>query len=103
MSAAIKLDLNQDYRRTSRRKVVEDARIIDKKGEWSLLNCTVRDISEGGAKLQIDPELEIPTCFDLLLIKEMTIIPVRIRWRRRNFMGVQFVGKPREAPSFRLC
>jgi hypothetical protein len=103
MSAAIKHDLHHDYRRSRRRTVVEDARIIKKSGEWSLLDCTVRDISQGGAKLQIDPALEIPALFDLLLVKEMKILPVRIRWRLRHFMGVQFVGEPREAPPFRLC
>lgn len=103
MSAAVKLDLNADNRRSSRRTVVEDARIINKRGGWSLTNCTVRDISEGGAKIQIDPSLEIPTYFDLLLVNELVIMPVRIRWRRRNFMGVQFAGPLRQAPPIRLC
>jgi hypothetical protein len=63
----------------------------------------VCDLSEGGAKLQIDPTLEIPTLFDLMLVKELQIITVKTRWRRRNFIGVQFVGMPRKAPPFRLC
>jgi hypothetical protein len=103
MSAAIKLDRKAENRRSSRRIVVEDARIISKRGGWSLTNCTVRDISEGGVKLQIDPSLEIPTNFDLMLVNEMVIMPVRIRWRRRNFMGLQFAGPVRQAPPFRLC
>ena len=103
MSAAIKFDLNADSRRSTRRTVIEDARIINKRGGWSLDNCTVRDISEGGAKIQIDPTLEIPTYFDLLLVNEMVIMPVRIRWRRRNFMGVQFTASAQSAPPFRLC
>jgi hypothetical protein len=103
MSIAIKLDRNADSRRTPRRKVVEDAQIVDKRGGWSLINCMVRDISDGGAKLQIDPWLEIPSNFDLLLVKELRIVPVRIRWRRRNFMGVEFTAAPRDAPPFRLC
>jgi hypothetical protein len=103
MSAAVHHDLHRDCRRSRRRTVVEDARIISKSGGWSLLDCTVRDISKGGARLQIEPALEIPTLFDLLLVKEMKILPVRIRWRRRHFMGVQFVGEPRDAPPFRLC
>jgi PilZ domain-containing protein len=100
MSAALKLDLNAENRRTQRRTVIEDARIVNKRGGWSLINCTVRDISEGGAKLQIGPSVEIPTYFDLLLVKEMQIIPVRIRWRRWDFMGVQFTGPVRDAPPF---
>lgn len=103
MSVATKLDLNAENRRLPRRTVIEDARIVDKRGGWSLINCTVRDISEAGAKLQIDPTIEIPTNFDLLLVKEMQIVSVRIRWRRRNFMGVQFASPPRDAPPFRLC
>jgi hypothetical protein len=103
MSAAIKLGLNADNRRSLRRTVVEDARIISKRGGWSLVNCMVRDISNGGARIEIDPSVEISTNFDLLLVKEMQILPVRIRWRRRHFMGVQFAGPAREAPPFRLC
>jgi hypothetical protein len=102
MSAAEKLDFTFDCRRSHRRIVVEDARIVDKRGGWSLIDCTVRDISEGGAKLQLDPSLEIPANFDLLLVKELQIIPVRIRWRRRAFMGVEFSGPRRAAPPFRL-
>jgi hypothetical protein len=102
MSSAYKLDFVEN-RRSRRRATVEDARIVDKRGGWSLVNCIVRDISDGGVKLQIDPSLEIPTNFDLLLVKEMQIIPVRIRWRRRNFMGVQFNGPVRSSPPFRLC
>jgi hypothetical protein len=103
MSTANKLDLCHDYRRSHRRVVIEDARIIDKRGGWSLLNCIVWDISEGGAKIQIDPSLDIPTLFDLLLVGDMKIIPVRIRWRRHHFIGVEFVGTARQAPPFRLC
>jgi hypothetical protein len=103
MTAAFKLDWHAENRRSHRRTVIEDARIIDKRGGWSLINCTVRDLSEGGAKLQIDASIEIPTNFELLLVKEMQIIPVRIRWRRREFMGVQFTGNVRHAPPFRLC
>lgn len=103
MAAAAKLDLSLDRRRSPRRNVVENAWIIEKKGGWSLLDCTVRDLSEGGAKLQIDPALEIPSHFDLLLGNDLAIIPVRIRWRRRNFLGVEFAGPRRAAPPFRLC
>ena len=102
MSAARKLDFAFDHRHSHRRVVIEDARIIDKRGGWSLIDCTVRDISEGGAKLQLDPSLEVSANFDLLLVKELQIIPVRIRWRRRGFMGVQFSGPRRAAPPFRL-
>jgi hypothetical protein len=102
ISSARKLDFVEN-RRSRRRVTVEDARIIDKQGGWSLVNCVVRDISDGGVKLQIDPSLEIPTNFDLLLVKELQIVPVRIRWRRRNFMGVQFNGPARKPPPFRLC
>jgi PilZ domain-containing protein len=77
--------------------------IIEKNGGWSLIDCTVCDLSEGGAKLQIDPALGIPSHFDLLFGNELEIIPVRIRWRRRNFMGVEFAGPRRSAPPFRLC
>jgi hypothetical protein len=102
MSAAKKLDFTFDHRRSHRRIVVEDARIVDKRGGWSLIDCTVCDISEGGAKLQLDPCVEVPANFDLLLVKELQIIPVRIRWRRRGFMGIQFSGPRRTAPPFRL-
>ena len=103
MTAAVKLGLSHDRRRSLRRTVVENAWIIDKNGGWSLLDCTVCDLSAGGAKLQVDVALQIPAHFELLLANELRIIPVRIRWRRRNFMGVEFTGSPRSAPPFRLC
>jgi hypothetical protein len=54
-------------------------------------------------KIQIDPSLDIPTLFDLLLVGEMKIFPVRIRWRRHHFIGVEFTGKARQALPFRFC
>jgi len=54
--------------------------------------CTILDISEGGAKLQI-PEVDIiPVEFKLYVPETDQIYSCEVVWREGIYLGLQFVG-----------
>lgn len=56
--------------------------------------CTIRDISEQGAKLQVASDIHLPDVFSVVLpvLDEVgDERPVRLRWRNGNLAGVKFV------------
>lgn len=58
------------------------------------VECIVLDVSRGGARLRIADSLVLPDEFDLLLSYQGERQRVRLRWRRKKDIGVEFV-KPR--------
>ena len=53
-------------------------------------DCTIADLSKGGAKLQISSVYPLPARFRLLQIKGGIVHEVRLRWRRGDMSGVAF-------------
>ncbi|WP_018260673.1 hypothetical protein [Methylobacterium sp. WSM2598] len=54
------------------------------------VKCLVRDRTTTGAKLGLAAEVALPLAFKLLLIEEDGEFPVEERWRRGDWVGVQF-------------
>ena len=55
--------------------------------------CTITDISERGARLMLDADIELPDHFTLdlpLLDDQYDRRPVELRWRRGTMIGVLF-------------
>ena len=61
------------------------------------LDCTVRDISEGGARLLITGGGDAPETFELVIDLDGLAADCQVRWRRGKEVGVQYVGKPRKS------
>lgn len=55
------------------------------------VECTVLDVSRGGARLRIAESLVLPDEFDLLLSYGGERTRVRLRWRRQKDIGVEFI------------
>ncbi len=77
-----------EQRRYPRRKTFKTGKIIYHKG---LLNqpCLIRDMSEGGARLQIDPPFECPEQFLLELLNQSPR-PCEVAWRKGGNVGAEF-------------
>lgn len=59
------------------------------------LPCLVIDISEQGARLEIEADVALPLFFDLALPVDAKIVdlrPVEVRWRRENKAGLRFLS-----------
>jgi hypothetical protein len=77
-----------EQRRHIRRRVLKAAKIAFNRG--SVIDCTVRNISERGALLQVASPIGIPDRFDLLFDSEHESRKCRTVWRKESQIGVEF-------------
>lgn len=54
------------------------------------LTCIVRNISSGGACLELDRPDQVPDQFDLVIKPEYVKRICRVRWKSENRVGVSF-------------
>jgi len=81
-----------DRRAHPRRKTRFKAVIIH--GEDRLaVDCVVRDLSEGGARLRLDAPGALPVRFHLFWLADRAVLDVEAVWRSSNEMGVKFHSK----------
>jgi hypothetical protein len=57
---------------------------------FSVVDCTVRNLSAGGACLRVSSTLGIPDDFDLLIEPEKAARACRVAWKDETQMGVTF-------------
>lgn len=62
-------------------------------------NCTVRNISDGGAKILIDGFVALPEDFELFLPAMSQRRHVKLRWRQIDACGVSFRYAVKQAPA----
>lgn len=77
-----------DNRQAQRRSTLKGGRIVFNAGR-STINCTVRNLSSQGAKLQVASVVGIPDTFDLVL-EGHARQPCRVAWRSLKELGVAF-------------
>lgn len=58
----------------------------------TILDCTMRDVSETGAKLIAQDAKSVPDKFGLVLITDQLMRDAKVVWRRGNEIGVEFEG-----------
>ena len=74
--------------------------VIAFSGRHATIPCVVRDISEGGARLQVAQGSAIPDTFELIIELDGLEVPCQIAWRKAYEVGVSFLGEPkRGAPK----
>ena len=56
----------------------------------SAIDCTVRNLSETGAALEVVTPLFIPDRFTLLVLTDQSKRPCHIVWRKEKRIGVTF-------------
>ena len=72
--------------REARRTALKSGRIVYKGGS---VECKLRNISDGGARLEIGRQL-LPHTFELHIIG-MPVRQCSLRWAKDNLVGVQFL------------
>jgi hypothetical protein len=89
-----------DGRRSDRMRTFMAAKVSFSNGQ-SMLDCTIRNISDGGAKLQISGGITLPGEFDLIIPQRQVNRRVRLCWRNDEFCGVAFLdgGDPMPGAS----
>ena len=59
-------------------------------GGATTVECTVRDLSDSGARLQVGESVVIPSKFTLFVPKHGRRYHALLRWHRGGFAGVEF-------------
>ena len=71
-----------------RRRALKKARITFK-DRWATIDCTVRNLSDWGACLNVESYIGIPDTFDLVL-DNAPVRSCRVTWRKATQIGVEF-------------
>jgi hypothetical protein len=87
---------NANRRREHRYRCFKTARIVFNAG-FTVFDCTVRNVSRGGALLEMETLLGIPKRFELALQYGETPRPVEVRWRTDRQMGIEFADMAKAA------
>ena len=88
----------EEKRVQSRRRVLKSEKIVFAHGTC-LLDCTIRNISEKGAMLQIDNSVSVPDEFQLYRPSGMFLHDVRVVGRANGFIGVAITATRNIAES----
>ena len=79
-----------DNKRSSpRKRVLKTGKIIFAGGSFNI-DCTIRNISETGARLQVPTTVGIPDKFTLVDAHAATRHEARFVWRKNDQIGVRF-------------
>lgn len=78
----------ENKRRAPRLRALKAGRIVFHHG-GSTIDCTIRNISETGAKLVMEQALLAPDAFHLQFL-DGVMRPCTVRWRKLTELGVSF-------------
>jgi hypothetical protein len=80
-----------EHRIAPRRRVLKAGSIVFGGGA---IDCTVRNLSETGAALEVVTPLFIPDRFTLVVPSDQLKRPCHVAWRRDRRIGVAFDPQP---------
>ena len=86
-----------DKRSARRMRVLKDGKIVTM-NNLSVIDCTVRDLSDTGARLRCQDQRAVPDEFRLLFPHERSIRPAKVVWRTHDQVGITFTGPAKPAP-----
>src|SRR5262245_47523315 len=95
-------DKPRDERRLSPRRRVLKGGVVAFNDRYVTLPCTVRDLSEGGARLRIEGSIAAPDTFELIIEIDGLEAPCEVVSRRGNEVSVRFTSPPRKIPPRRM-
>jgi hypothetical protein len=84
----------RDARMSPRRRVLK-AGIAASNDRHITVACTVRDLSDTGARLRVEGSLNIPDTFELIIAVDGLEANCEVMWRKGNEVGARFLGAPR--------
>ncbi len=76
----------QELRASQRQRIIRGGKVILSKS--TLLDCVIRDLSSGGARLEFAGPTSLPSEFKLR-IREEAAKPVELAWQRGLRAGVR--------------
>jgi hypothetical protein len=89
-------EISAERRRFSRRRALKGGEIAFNLGH-SVIDCTIREFSDGGARLVVENTVGIPNEFALAFQDGRPARRCRVVWRKGQALGVEFFRSPKEA------
>ena len=83
----------EERRKDERYRVLKAGKIAFNHG--AVIDCTVRNLSKSGARLDVVNQFGIPDQFILLIERDNLQFPCYVEWRKERQIGVSF--KPIES------
>jgi hypothetical protein len=83
------LVMEEEHRRQVRRRTLKAGKIIFNH-HLSVIDCTIRNLSDGGALLEIPNTIGVPDNFELWIDAEKKSRPCRVAWKTATRVGVAF-------------
>ena len=80
-----------EHRRSPRQRSLKGGTITF--GTYPSVDCIIRNISDKGARLEVQSAAAVPDHFMLLIKPELLKRSCRVAWRENQNIGVQFVMK----------
>ena len=80
--------MEDDRRSSVRHKTLKSGQIVS--SNRCSVDCIVRNLSEGGAKLQVDPLFDVPELFTLVFLDGSKQV-CQVIWRKGLHIGVEFL------------
>ena len=77
-------------RNDPRQRVLKSAKIVFAGGDFTV-DCTLRNLSQTGAQLQVPTSVTIPDRFTLINTQAGTRHEAAVQWRKGDRIGVRFV------------
>ena len=86
----------QSRRSSTRRRALKAGKVV--LTDWTVIDCTIRDMSDTGARLEFSGPTNLPEEFQLLIVSTNVLLPAARTWQRGLSSGVRFTGPAKPAP-----
>ena len=80
-----------DERKTARKRVILGAKIVYNEGAYTL-DCRIRDMSDGGARIVLGPGLVIPKHVNLIDPRNAIAYECEVMWIKAPEFGLKFMA-----------
>ena len=86
------------HRPSIRRQTNLAGRLLTAKGRAPIA-CTVRDMSDGGARIEVPDETLLPYEFELEIPDMSLLVRTRVAWTSGHSYGLMFISAPQMVPG----
>ena len=90
--------VEESKRKAVRSRVLKGAKIISM-DKWSVVDCTIRDLSTTGARIICGDQAAVANEFRFMIPSENTICTAKVIWRREDMLGIVFTSEKTKAPA----
>lgn len=88
-----------ERRRKTRKRVLKGGKVFYNNYAVSY-DCTIRNESDEGMQLLVDPNIALPKSFSLLNRKDGTLADARVVWQKPGLLGVEFSTRMQDVRDF---